>query len=184
MINGTDHREPAQELLEEPLKEVYLIVRPEEKYDLEAALQTVMAPIYSTIHGLGRGGRGGLSYAAPPKRGPLRWFRKPELSVLLPKTIFYFVIPESRVQPVIDAAGAVLRAKGGPGDCGLGVAIVSDIEADAVIGPKPREAYAAAPAPIGSHSADPAAPEGNSAIRASREAYSAAAAGGFDEGPP
>jgi len=143
----------------ETLKEVYLIVRPEEKYDLEAALQTVMAPIYSTINGLGRGSNGGLAYGAPAKRGAMKWFRKPELSVLLPKTIFYFVIPESRVESVVRAAGAVLRAKGGPGDRGLGVAIIGDVEADVVIGPAPSKRAASAPAAVESES-------------------------GFEEGPP
>lgn len=131
---------------EDPLKEVYLIVRPEEKYDLEAALQTVMAPVYSTMNGLGRGSNGGLAYGAPARRGPMKWFRKPELSVLLPKTIFYFVIPQSRVERVIQAAGAVLRAKGGPDDRGLGVAIVGDVEADVVIGPPPAKRTAGVPA--------------------------------------
>lgn len=133
---------------DEALKEVYLIVRPEEKYDLETALQTVMAPIYSTINGLGRGSNGGLAYGAPAKRGPMKWFRKPELSVLLPKTIFYFVIPESRVDQVIRAAGAVLRAKGGPDDRGLGVAIVGDVETDVMIGPPPSKRGSAAPAAV------------------------------------
>lgn len=119
---------------DDPLKEVYLIVRPEEKYDVEQALQTIMAPVYSTMSGLGRGGRGGLSYSLTQKRSRFRWLRGPELSVLLPKTIFYFVIPESRVESVIRAAGAVLRLKGGPDDCGLGVAIVGDVEADVMIG--------------------------------------------------
>lgn len=119
---------------DEPLKELYLIVRPEEKYDLERTLQTIMAPIYTTMNGLGRGTRRELRFSPTAGRGPLRWLRGPELALMLPKTIFHMVIPESRVDAVIEAAGGVVRMKGGPGDCGLGVAIIGEVVSDIAIG--------------------------------------------------
>lgn len=121
------------------LKEVYLIVRPEEKYDLETALQSVMAPIYSTMQGTGRSGGGSLSCSAGGGKSPLAWRPGPHGAPFRPKTLFYFVIPETYVDRVIRVAGEVIRAKGGPEDCGLGIAIVSEVEAEMTIGPPSAE---------------------------------------------
>lgn len=114
-------------------KEIYLIVRPEEKRELERALSSVVAPVYSTIQALGRGSQGGLSYGARPKRFFGIGRRASPKATFLPKTIFHLVVPEELVAPIVRAASEVLRQRGGPEDCGLGVAIVADIEEEIAI---------------------------------------------------
>lgn len=122
--------EPEPELL----KEIQLIIRPEEKYAVERALQSVVPPVYATMSALGRGGH--------EERADRRWSwkRKRQLAAFLPKTIFVLVVPEGYVEPILRAVRAALRLAGGPEDCGTGFAIVSPIADDLVVG-----AAAAAP---------------------------------------
>lgn len=114
-------------------KEIYLIVRPEEKRELERALSLVVAPVYSTIHALGRGSQGGLSYGEAPKRFFGFGRRASPKATFLPKTLFHLIVPEELVAPIVRAASDVLRRRGGPEDCGLGVAIVADVEEEIAI---------------------------------------------------
>ena len=112
------------------LKEIFLIVRPEEKRKVETALGSVIAPFYTMMRGLGRGTQGGLSYEKPRRSPWLFDKRPPGRTTFLPKVIFHFVIPETLVDEVIKVTTAALGSSGGPEDCGLGVAIVADIEAE------------------------------------------------------
>jgi DNA-binding transcriptional ArsR family regulator/nitrogen regulatory protein PII len=132
----------------EPLKEIYMIVRPEERYPVERALQSVVPPIYHTMHAVGRGG-----HLEEGSRRRWSWRRREELTQFLPKTIVFVMVPESYVGPVLRAVGAALRLEGGPEDCGAGFAAVLPVGADHVIGataapPETRalaEGWAAAP---------------------------------------
>ena len=111
----------------ERLKEIFLIVRPEEKREVETALGSVIAPFYSMIRGLGRGTQGGLSYDKPRRSRSLFERLSPGRTTFLPKIVFHFVIPEPLVDEVIEVTTAALRSAGGPEDCGLGVAIVAEV---------------------------------------------------------
>ncbi|MBI1785606.1 P-II family nitrogen regulator [Candidatus Sumerlaeota bacterium] len=121
--------------IEENLKEIYLIVRPEEKYDVERGLKGVVAPIYCTWSGLGRGTQGGLAYEEQDARRWWSWWKRTPRSALLPKIILYLVVPENKVEPVLNAVGAALRLKSGPADCGLGVGFILPIEQELAITP-------------------------------------------------
>jgi DNA-binding transcriptional ArsR family regulator len=114
----------------EPLKELFIVVRPEEKYAVERALQSVMPTLYDSIHAVGRGGH---------QRGSSRpWQKKKQLEAFLPKTMFVLVVPESYVGPILRAVSAALRLEGGPDDCGVGFATVAPIGEEIVIGVAPN----------------------------------------------
>ena len=51
----------------------------------------------------------------------------------LPKTVFYIVAPKRLIESLTDAVSMALRGKGGPEDCGLGIAIIAGIEAESAI---------------------------------------------------
>lgn len=115
-----------------PLKELYLLVRPEEKYAVERALQSVVGPIYSSFTGLGRGTSGGIAYAGARRR----WWslkRERHLSLFLPKVIFYLVVAEADAADILSAVTHALRAEGGPTDCGRGFGVVMPMEGDSPI---------------------------------------------------
>ena len=119
---------------EDRLYEIYLIVRPEEKADVERALECVIPPMYSTFSALGRGAQGGLLYANGSNGFRFPFFKRPQLAVFLPKVVFYLVVPEELTDPILENVKAALRVKGGPSDCGLGIGIVAPIEEQIPIG--------------------------------------------------
>lgn len=116
---------------QEPLRELYVVVRPEEKYAVERAMQTIIPPVYFCMSAVGRGG-----YGEPGGGGKRRWtWRKREArAAFLPKTIFTVLVPESHVAALLRAIGATLRLEGGPSDCGTGFAAVLGAEEEIVIG--------------------------------------------------
>jgi nitrogen regulatory protein PII len=125
-----DSLEPGEE---GPLKELYLLVRPEEKYAVERALQSVVGPIYSSFTGLGRGTSGGVSYADGKRRPWWSLKRERHLSIFLPKVIFYLVVAAADADEVVSAVTHALRAEGGPTDCGRGFGVVMPMEGDSPI---------------------------------------------------
>lgn len=135
------------------LVELILVARPEEKYEIERALSGVAAPTYVSFPALGRGRHGGLAYAARKTWIKWPWSQHP-MAALLPKVAYVMVIPETEVDAVLGAIGAVLRFKGGPADCGLGFAVVSPLGVEVPITPTHRGATPAAPVPAAVHPAN------------------------------
>lgn len=116
----------------EILKELYIIIRPEERYPVERAIQSVVPPVYSTLNAVGRG-----AYWEPaPDTRRMRWAfnRKKQLSEFLPKVILMMVVPEPYVEPLLTAVSAALRLQGGPEECGTGFAAVLGVESELVVG--------------------------------------------------
>ena len=105
----------------EPLKALHIFVRPEEKYPVERALQSVIPPVYTCVDAVGRGDR------SPERRAQLG-------KTLLPKVGFILTIPESYLEPVLEAVASVLKMEGGPGACGTGWALVCPVAEEVVIG--------------------------------------------------
>lgn len=103
---------------EDRLVELSLFVRAEEKYVVERALQSVIPPVYVTSDALGRGP---TSAQLEPGR-----FR--------PIVVFSLVVPESYVDPVVGSVQAALRLEGGPSSRGNGLAVVSPLGEEIVIG--------------------------------------------------
>jgi hypothetical protein len=91
-------------------REVFLIVRPEERRAVERTLQGLVGSAYVTLPVLGRG--------APIRpRAPASW-------ACLPKAMFFLVVPEGEVDELLSAVGATLRSQSGPADCGRGLGLV------------------------------------------------------------
>jgi len=127
-LEGEAHAEPAPAPEdEEALKELYLVVRPEERYTVERAIQSVVPPIYTELHALGRG-----DYFYDRER--FSWAKREQRAQFLPKTVLFLLVPESYVTPLLRAVSAALKIAGGPEDCGMGFAAVLPVEGELVIG--------------------------------------------------
>ncbi len=136
MPNQKNHFLPPTDAAE--WREIFLIVRPEEKITVERALMGVVPPLYVTFPALGRGRHGGLAYEN--RRGWIRWpWGQHPKAALLPKVVFHLVVSENHVDEIINSIQASLRLKGGPPDWGLGLAIVSPVEADLPILPRAKK---------------------------------------------
>lgn len=104
--------------VEERLVELSFFVRAEEKYVIERALQSVVPPVYTVQDALGRGPTSAQIHPAG--------FR--------PVVIVSLVVPESYVAPVVGSVQAALRLEGGPSAHGNGLAVVSPLGEEIVIG--------------------------------------------------
>ena len=111
------------------LNEVFLFARPEEKRAIEGALISMVGPLYTVMPALGRGSKGATAYGSAAESAITRFFSRPALSSFLPKTLFYLVVEEEIVDPLLKAISGALAAEGGPDDCGRGLAIVCPIDA-------------------------------------------------------
>jgi nitrogen regulatory protein PII len=104
------------ELRPEPeCREVFLVVRPEERRAVERTLQGLIGSAYVTLPVLGRGG--------PAARVTPKTFH-----TSLPKALFFLVVPVDEVDELLAAVGATLRSQGGPADCGHGLGLVLPLE--------------------------------------------------------
>ena len=98
-------------------REVFLIVRPEERRAVERTLQGLVGAAYVTLPVLGRGAGVG-----PRPRAAASW-------ACLPKTMFFLVVPADEVDELLSAVGATLRSQSGPADCGRGLGLVLPLDA-------------------------------------------------------
>ena len=96
-------------------REVFLVVRPEERRAVERTLEGLVGSAYVTLPVLGRGG--------PPARVTPRAFH-----TSLPKAMFFLVVPADEVDELLAAVGATLRNQGGPADCGYGLGLVLPLD--------------------------------------------------------
>jgi nitrogen regulatory protein PII len=118
----------ADALAEDDLRELILIVRPEERWALERTLQAMCDTAFVSLSALGRGGSGGLRY-----RGRRSWFSRPSVATFLPKAVFYLTVPASEVEHVLAAVRGALRVESGPADAGLGLGLVLPLEIERAV---------------------------------------------------
>lgn len=116
----------------EALRELYVIIRPEERYAVERALQSIVPPIYASMSATGRGAYWEDKQSVKQRRWS--WRRREQLAAFLPKTILFMAVPETYVNSLLKAVGAALRHEGGPDDCGTGFAMVLGVDEEIVIG--------------------------------------------------
>ncbi len=116
---------------EEPLQEIYVVVRPEEKYAVERAMQSIIPPVYTCMHATGRGG---YWEPATSKKRRWTWRKRQERTAFLPKVIFTVLVPESHVTALLRAVSSALRLEGGPDESGTGFAAVMAAEREIVVG--------------------------------------------------
>lgn len=106
------------EASEERLLELSLFVRAEDKYVAERALQSVVPPVYTVQDALGRGPTSAQVHPSG--------FR--------PVVLLSLVLPESYVDAAVASVQAALRLEGGPSAHGNGLAVVSPLGEEIVIG--------------------------------------------------
>lgn len=120
------------------LCEVYLVVRPEEKWLVARALEGQVGAFHSSFCGLGRGLDGGLTYARagrkPALRNLLGWPRNAQLATFLPKAVFYLVLPRELANQALEAARVALRTAGGPAECARGFGWIAPILCEVPVG--------------------------------------------------
>ncbi len=109
------------------MRELFLLIRPEERSAVETGLLSVVGPIYTVMQVQGRGSEGGLRYEEEAKKKRWSW-KKESLSIFLPKLMYYLVVPEELVDELLRAVGVALRMYGGPDHCGFGFAMVCPLE--------------------------------------------------------
>jgi len=117
-------------MTDDELSEVYLVVRPEERYAVDLALEALLPPLQSSFNAVGRGRGGGLRAERPTSWWP---FGRPPAGEFLPKVVFYLVVPSQLVEEILGAVTVALRAERGDVEHGLGTAFVLPIESEVAI---------------------------------------------------
>jgi len=123
------------------VKELFLIIRPEEKYEVEQALIATIGYGFTSFLAQGRGMGGGLTYSQgrgltySQGRGLFPWSKSKPVTVFLPKIVYYIVVPDDVATLVLDAVGGAMRRGGGPEAFGRGLGAISPMGEEIPIGP-------------------------------------------------